>query len=175
MIRVQAVAFAFAVAVMSVAACDPPPASDAHAPLTQAPSAKGFRSGDCNLVSDEDVNAVAGAGRFTKVVVNDVGCYWEENSALGAVVGVGLSTWWYRGAELDDERVLESLAGRTQTNFTLNGNAAFESSDETTCSVYTAKDNEMIAWSIQVDIPTDPPELCTIVRRLAQLTQDRVN
>ena len=47
-----------------VAACGTPQ----HQPPPSA-NAGGFHSGDCNLVSDDDVNAAAGPGRFTKVVV----------------------------------------------------------------------------------------------------------
>jgi hypothetical protein len=68
--------------------------------------------------------------------------------------GMGISTWWYRGSDAETERALEKKAGRKLTELSLNSNSAFQASDANACSVYV---------------------LCTIVRRLAQLTQDRVN
>ena len=142
----------------------------------QAAVAGGFHSGDCNLVSDDDVNAAAGSGRFTKTVVSDAGCFWQENSMIGSFgAGMGISTWWYRGSDMDIERTLERKAGRVLTELSLNGNAGFQASNVNACSVYVAKGGDVITWSIQTLNPSTLPPLCTIIRRLAQLSQDRVN
>jgi hypothetical protein len=38
-------------------------------------------------------------------VVNDAGCFWQENAQIGHLgLGMGISTWWYRGSALDTER-----------------------------------------------------------------------
>lgn len=145
-------------------------------PPPQAAVARGFHSGDCNLVSDDDVNAAVGPGRFTKTVVSDAGCFWQENSMIGWFgAGMGISTWWYRGSDMDLERTLERKAGRELTELTLNGNGGFQASDMNACSVYVAKGSDVITWSIQTLNPSTLPRLCTITRRLAQLSQDRVN
>ncbi len=140
-----------AVAVMAgLAACG------AQAAKLVSPTAKpgGFRSGECNLVSDDDVNAAAGAGMFTKVSVGDSGCFWQENSTIGSFgVGMGVSTWWYRGSDLDSERALERKTGREITELSLDGNSGFQASDENTCSVYVAKGGDVITWSIQTMKP----------------------
>jgi len=142
----------------------------------QAAGARGFHSGDCNLVSDDDVNAAAGPGRFTKTVVSDAGCFWQENFMIGSFgAGMGISTWWYRGSDMDIERTLERKAGRELTELSLNGNGGFQASDVNACSVYVAKGGDVITWSIQTLNPSTLPPLCTIIRRLAQLSQDRVN
>jgi Protein of unknown function (DUF3558) len=161
-----------AIAMMGgVAACgtpqhQPPPSGDAG----------GFHSGDCNLVSDDEVSAAAGPGRFTKVVVSDAGCFWQENSMIGSFgAGMGISTWWYRGSDLDIERTLETRAGRTLTELSLNGNRGFQASDANACSIYVTKGQDVITWSIQSMNTATLPALCTVIRRLAQLTQDRVN
>ncbi len=141
-----------------------------------APAPGEFHSGDCNLVSDDEVNAAAGPGRFTKVVVSDAGCFWQENSMIGSFgVGMGISTWWYRGSDLDVERTLERKAGRQLTELSLNGNSGFEASDANACSVYVTKGQDVITWSIETMNPATLPGLCTVIRRLARLSQDRVN
>jgi hypothetical protein len=145
-------------------------------PAPPAPPPGEFHSGDCNLVSDDEVNATAGPGRFTKVVVSDAGCFWQENSMIGSFgAGMGISTWWYRGSDLDIERTLERKAGRQLTELSLNDNSGFEASDANACSVYVTKGHDVITWSIQSMNPATLPPLCTVIRRLAQLTQDRVN
>jgi Protein of unknown function (DUF3558) len=142
----------------------------------QAAVAGGFHSGDCNLVSDDDVNAAVGPGRFTKTVVSDAGCFWQENFMIGPFgAGMGISTWWYRGSDMDTERTLERKAGRKLTELSLNGNGGFQAADVNACSVYVAKGGDVITWSIQTLNPSTMPPLCTIIRRLAQLSQDRVN
>lgn len=145
-------------------------------PAPPAAIVGGFHSGDCNLVSDDEVNAATGKGRFTKVVVNDEGCFWQEDSMIGSFgAGMGISTWWYRGSAVETERALEKNAGRKLTELSLNGNSGFQASDANACSVYVTKGQDVITWSIQTLNPATLPALCTIVHRLAQLTQDRVN
>ena len=40
------------------------------------------------------------------------GCFWQENTMLGSFgAGMGISTWWYRGSDMDTERTLEQQAG----------------------------------------------------------------
>ena len=156
----------------ATAGCQAPQHNSAPPTVT----AENFRSGECNLVTDDDVNAAAGTGMFTKVVVSDAGCFWQENSMIGSVgAGLGISTWWYRGSDLDTERTLERKVGRRITELSLNGNSGFEASDENACSVYVAKGSDVITWSIQTMDPALQPQLCPVIRRLAQLSQDRVN
>jgi Protein of unknown function (DUF3558) len=140
-------------------------------------AAGGFRSGDCNLVTDDEVKkAVRGALAFKKVVDGDAGCFWQEDSMLGSVgAGMGISTWWYRGSEMDTERMLEQQAGRTITELELSGNKGFRAQDTNACSIYVAKDRDVITWSIQTLNPAMLPDLCAITEQLAQLSQDRVN
>jgi hypothetical protein len=140
-------------------------------------AAGGFRSGDCNLVTDDEVKkAVRGSVAFNKVVDGDAGCFWQEDSMLGSIgAGMGISTWWYRGSEMDTERMLEQQAGRTITELELSGNQGFKASDTNACSIYVAKDGDVITWSIQTLNPAMLPDLCAIADQLAQLSQDRVN
>jgi hypothetical protein len=141
-----------------------------------APPGGGFRSGDCNGITDEDVNKAVGSAMFTKVLVNDVGCFWQENTVFGTVgAGMGISTWWYRGSDMDIERSLEQQAGRELTEMSIDGNKGFKASDANACSIYVAKDNDVITWSIQTMNPAMLPDLCTIADQLARLSQDRVN
>ncbi|MFZ0833089.1 MAG: DUF3558 family protein [Mycobacterium sp.] len=158
--------------VAAATACAVPQSASAPPPAT----AEGFRSGDCNLVSDSDVDTAAGAGKFDKVVVGDAGCFWQENSMIGSFgAGMGISTWWYRGSNLDAERTLERKAGREITEMSVDGNVGFRASDDNACSIYVAKGGDVITWSIQTVNPGSLPPLCTVVGELAQLSQDRVN
>ncbi len=153
-------------------------ASDEPAtPATPPPSpGAGFRSGDCNGVTDADVNKAAGSAMFSKVVVSDAGCFWQENTMLGTFgAGMGISTWWYRGSDMDTERTLEQQAGRTLTELSIDGKKGFKAADANACSIYVAKGGDVITWSIQTMNPAMLPDLCSITGQLAQLSQDRVN
>ncbi|MET0699684.1 MAG: DUF3558 domain-containing protein, partial [Mycobacterium sp.] len=60
----------------------PEPATPSAAPV----AAGGFHSGECNLVSDDEVKrAMHSSVAFNKVVDNDAGCFWQEDSMLGSV------------------------------------------------------------------------------------------
>jgi len=136
----------------------------------------GFRSGDCNLVSDDDVKKATRSASYTKVVSGDAGCFWQEDTMLGSFgAGMGISTWWYRGSDMDIERMLEHQAGRRITELELNGNKGFKAWDANACSFYVAKNGDVITWSIQTLNPSSLPDLCTVTQQLAQLSQDRVN
>jgi Protein of unknown function (DUF3558) len=173
-LRCRGIGVLMAVAVL-VASCGP-----SHQDTTPPPEppgqADGFRSGDCNGVTDEDIADAVGSGMFTKAVVSDAGCFWQENTMFGTVgAGMGISTWWYRGSDMDTERSLEQQAGRTLTELSVDGNKGFKAADANACSIYVAKGGDVITWSIQTINPAALPDLCTVTERLAQLSQDRVN
>ncbi len=150
-----------------------------HPAATNTPPASpssGFHSGECNNVTDADVAAAVGSATFTKVVDSDAGCFWQENTMLGSFgAGMGISTWWYRGSDMDTERTLEQQAGRTLTELSVDGNKGFKASDANACSIYVAKGGDVITWSIQTMNPATLPDLCGITEQLAQLSQERVN
>jgi hypothetical protein len=149
--------------------------TDAGAPSSTS-AGPGFRAMDCNGVTDEDVTAAVGATLFTRVVDNDAGCFWQENTAIGTFgVGMGISTWWYRGSDLDTERTLERAVGRELTEISLDGNKGFKARDANACSIYVAKGEDVVTWSIQTMNPGMLPDLCSVAEQLAQLSQDRVN
>jgi hypothetical protein len=147
------------------------------APDTPADSpSSGFASGECNNVTDADVTKAVGSATFTKVIDSDAGCFWQENTMLGSFgAGMGISTWWYRGSDMDTERELEQRAGRALTELSIDGNEGFKASDDTACSIYVAKGGDVITWSIQTMNSATLPDLCSIVEQLAQLSQQRVN
>ena len=89
--------------------------------------------------------------------------------------GMGISTWWYRGSDMDTERELEQRAGRTLTELSLDGNKGFKAYDDTACSIYVAKGGDVITWSIQTMNSATMPDLCSIAEQLAQISQERVN
>ena len=136
----------------------------------------GFQSGECNNVTDADVAKAIGSATFTKVVDSDPGCFWQENTMLGSFgAGMGISTWWYRGSDMDTERTLEQQAGRTLTELSVDGNKGFKAYDANACSIYVSKGGDVITWSIQTMNPATLPDLCGITLQLAQLSQERVN
>ena len=141
-----------------------------------ASTGAGFRSADCNGVSDADINRATASSMFSQVVVSDAGCFWQENTVLGNFgQGMGISTWWYRGSDMDTERTLEQQAGRTLTELSVDGNKGFKAYDANACSIYVAKGGDVITWSIQTMNPATLPDLCDITEELAQLSQERVN
>ncbi len=153
--------------------------ADQHAtpptPAMATPGA-GFRSGDCNGVTDADVTAAAGPAKYTASVVGDAGCFWQENPMFGSVgAGMGISTWWYRGSDMDTERTLEQSAGRKITELSVDGNKGFKAYDGNACSIYVAKGGDVITWSIQTLNPATLPDLCAVTEQLAHLSQQRVN
>jgi len=152
-------------------------ASERAGPATGQPRADGgFDGGDCHGITDADIARVTGAAMFTKVLVNDTGCFWQENTVIGTFgAGMGISTWWYRGSDMDVERDLEKKAGRTLTEISMDGNKGFKAYDANACSIYVAKGDDLITWSIQTMNPATLPALCAITDELAKLSQDRVN
>ena len=162
--------------VVALAGCGAPQESDATSTPAVPPQQDGFKSGDCNNITDADITDAVGSATFTKVVVGDAGCFWQENTMLGSFgAGMGISTWWYRGSDMDTERTLEQRAGRTLTELSLDGNKGFKASDANACSIYVAKGADVITWSIQTMNPASMPDLCEVIGKLAQLSQDRVN
>ena len=171
----MAAALPMTIVAIAVVGCGSSEESDA-APTTPAGTPAGFSSGDCNGITDADIIAAVGPTQFTKSVVSDSGCFWQENSMFGTVgAGMGISTWWYRGSDMDTERSLEKGAGRTLTELSLDGNKGFKAYDGNACSIYVAKGGDVITWSIQTLNPATLPDLCAVTEQLAQLSQDRVN
>lgn len=161
-------------AAAALAGCGSAPAPESPPPTT--PAGPGFRAMDCNGVTDADIAKAVGATSFTKVVDNDSGCFWQENTVIGTFgVGMGISTWWYRGSDLDTERTLERSAGRELTEMSLDGNKGFKAHDDNACSIYVTKGQDVITWSIQTMNPGMLPDLCVVAEQLAQRSQDRVN
>lgn len=159
-------------AVLTLAGCAgaaPPPGAD-------VPSGPGFDSRDCNGITDADIDDAVGAPMYERAAVSDAGCFWQEATVIGNVgVGMGISTWWYRGSDMDTERDLEAKAGRTLVELSIDGNPGFKAYDTTACSIYVAKGPDVITWSIQTLNAATLPDLCSVVERLAQLSQQRVN
>ena len=162
---------------LTLAACSAPERpAEPSAGAGSGASGGGFRSVDCNGIADADVAKAAGSNLFTPAVVSDAGCFWQENTMIGDVgAGMGISTWWYRGSDMDTERELEQQAGRTLTELSIDGNKGFKAFDDSACSIYVAKGGDVITWSIQTMNSETLPDLCTIVGQLAQLSQERVN
>ncbi len=151
---------------------------DEASTATTSPTASGagFNSVDCNGITDADVAEAVGSAEFTRAVVSDAGCFWQENSMIDDFgAGMGISTWWYRGSDMDTERSLEQQAGRTLKELSVDGNKGFKAYDGNACSIYVAKGGDVITWSIQTMNPATLPDLCSITEQLAQLSQERVN
>jgi hypothetical protein len=129
-----------------LAACGSPDHPAAPA-TTPPPVGAGFRNADCNGVTDGDIVKAA----------------------------MGISTWWYRGSDMDIERTLEQKAGRTLTELSIDGNKGFKAYDANACSIYVAKGTDVITWSIQTMNPAMLPDLCAVTGQLAELSQERVN
>jgi hypothetical protein len=163
-------------AAMTVGCGGDDPSSDDEPEASAPPSSEVFNAGDCNGVSDAEIDKVAGQNMFMRTVDGDAGCFWQENTLIGTIgEGMGISTWWYRGSDLDTERMLESDAGRELTEMSIGGNKGFKAWDDNACSVYVAKGGDVITWSIQTLNSSMLPDLCGITEELAQLSQDRVN
>lgn len=165
--------FAAAACGVALAGCG---ADESAMPPSTTASGSGFESVDCNGVTDADIAAAVGSAQFTEAVVSDSGCFWQEDSMFGTVgAGMGISTWWYRGSDMDTERKLEQQAGRTLTELSVDGNKGFKAADANACSFYVAKGGDVITWSIQTMNPATLPDLCSITEQLAELSQERVN
>lgn len=163
---------AAALGVLVTAGCATSPPANQSVPTAD----DGFHATDCNGVTDADIAAAVGTVKFDRAVVSDAGCFWQENSMIGTFgAGMGISTWWYRGSDMDRERALEQRSGRTLTELAIDGNQGFKAADANVCSIYVAKEDDVITWSIQSMNPSTLPDLCTVADKLARLSQDRVN
>ena len=86
-----------------LAGCGPSQEAADHGP--GAAAGDGFRSADCNGVTDADVTKAVGSSMFTKAVVSDAGCFWQENTVLGSFGqawasrhgGIAAATWTPNG------------------------------------------------------------------------------
>ena len=174
---VRITAFAAVVALLpGLAGCGSHDTEQTTPAAAQRDSGGGFQGVDCNGITDADISRTAGSAMFTRVVVNDAGCFWQENTVIGTFgAGMGISTWWYRGSEMQVERELEQRAGRTITELSMDGNKGFKAYDSNACSIYVAKGEDVITWSVQTMNPSTLPDLCGITDQLARLSQDRVN
>ncbi|MGE2689459.1 DUF3558 domain-containing protein [Mycolicibacterium pulveris] len=162
-----------AAALLAGCGADGAPAAPTH---TATGSEGGFHSVDCNGITDADIDKAVGPAMFTKTVVSDAGCFWQENTMFGTVgAGMGISTWWYRGSDMDTERSLEQKAGRTIEELSVDDNKGFKAHDDNACSIYVAKGGDVITWSVQTMSPAMLPDLCVVTEQLAQLSQQRVN
>ena len=131
-----------------------PPATTTTPP---PPPGAGFRSADCNGITDADVTKAVGSSMFTKSVVSDAGCFWQENTVLGTFgQGMGISTWWYRGSDMDTERTLEQQAGRTLTELSIDGNKGFKAHDANACSIYPVIFRKVLHASVVFGLPSTP-------------------
>lgn len=165
-----------ALLVAALTACGDETEPTPGAPQPSSGPAPTFSPADCSGVTDADITDVVGSSMFTQTVVSDAGCFWQEDNAAGAFgVGMGISTWWYRGSDLDTERTLERKVGRELVELTMSGNKGFKAFDDNACSVYVSKGNDVITWSVQTVDPPRLPDLCSVAERLAQLSQDRVS
>ncbi|MGV0642510.1 DUF3558 domain-containing protein [Mycolicibacterium sp. XJ879] len=168
----RGVLVAAAVLLAGCGADDPPAAPTA----TATGSESGFHSVDCNGITDADIGHAVGPAMFTRTVVSDAGCFWQENTVFGSVgAGMGISTWWYRGSDMDTERSLEQRAGRTIEELSVDDNKGFKAYDGNACSIYVAKGGDVITWSVQTMNPAVLPDLCAVTEQLAHLSQERVN
>src|ERR1700760_3869726 len=178
MARRSPLTFAAPLACIAVlaAGCGAPDRPAATETPTATTTNTGFQSGECNNVTDADIAKAVGSATFTKVVDSDAGCFWQENTMLGSFgAGMGISTWWYRGSDMDTERTLEQRAGRALTELSIDGKKGFKARDANACSIYVSKGGDVITWSIQTMNPATLPDLCGITEQLAQLSQERVN
>ena len=129
-------------------------------------------------VTDADVTAAAGSadvhqGRRQRRGLLLAG---ELHASARSAPGMGISTWWYRGSDLDVERTLEQKAGRDITELdAATATSGFKASDANACSIYVAKGGDVITWSMQTLNPAMLPRPVRGHRALAQLSQDRVN
>ena len=97
----------------------PPPAADSRAPTATASPTPTSRK-------------AVGSTMFTKAVVSDAGLLLAgEHRARHVRAGMGISTWWYRGSDMDTERTLEQQAGRTLTELSIDGNKGFKATTPT--------------------------------------------
>ena len=151
---------------------------ESAAPTTSAPApGPGFRSGDCNGITDADITRRGRGGdvhqgrrqRRRLLLAGEFHVRHRRRSAWGSRRGGTAEAIWTPSGSWNRTPAASSPSCRwTATK-------GFKAYDGNACSFYVAKGGDVITWSIQTLNPATLPDLCTITEQLAQLSQERVN
>ncbi len=139
------------------------------APTTTGAYEPGPFFGECGSITDAEVQTAFGAGPFSQITRNSVGCQWETVGFSGP----GVSFSWYRGSPIGRERAGSELIGRPAKDIEIGGNPGFEAEQGGLCEIGVQFGDDFFHWSITyADQPAARPP-CDVGNELAQLTVER--
>jgi len=126
-------------------------------------------SADCNGITDADVSKAVGSSMFTKTVVSDAGCFWQENTVLGNF-GAGMASPPGGTAERHGYGAVGSSSrpAARSPNCRSTATRASRAYDANCLQNLRGQGTDVITWSIQTMNPAMLPDLCAVTGQLGQ-------
>lgn len=164
-----------AVLTLLVAGCGSGGDSDpADTPLRPPPKVAtlGPFVGECGNVSDDEVREIAGLGSISQVLKNSVGCNWQSAGLSSPSVTFAS----YRGSPIEREKAWVSAQGRNPTSIEVAGKPGFQALEPSgsVCDLAVQLDDDFFEWSMSYGLFTTEGNPCDRMRRLAELTVQRL-
>ncbi|PXX68365.1 uncharacterized protein DUF3558 [Nocardia tenerifensis] len=128
--------------------------------------------GECGHVTDDEVRAAAGMTQISQVMRNSVGCNWQ--SAGYGSTSVTFAS--YRGSPIAREKAWVSNQGRNPQTIDVGGRVGFQALDPSgdICDLATQLDDDFFEWSMAFESYSVHDNPCDRVRKLAELTVQRL-
>ncbi|MFI7001680.1 DUF3558 domain-containing protein [Nocardia sp. NPDC050175] len=143
-------------------------------PLRPPPkvAALGPFAGECGHVTDDEVRGLAGMLQISQVMKNSVGCNWQA-AGYGSTSVTFAS---YRGSPIAREKAWVSNQGRNPETIDVGGRSAFQALDPSgdICDLATQLGDDFFEWSMAFERYSVHDNPCDRVRKLAELTVQRL-
>ncbi|RJO76480.1 DUF3558 domain-containing protein [Nocardia panacis] len=172
--RIQSAIALAATLVVALSACGSDSGDSTNAPIRppRKVAALGPFVGECGHVTDDEVRATAGVPQISQVRRNSVGCNWQS-AGLGSPSVTFAS---YRGSPIARERAWVTTQGRSPETIEVAGRQGFQALEPTgtVCDLAVQLDDDFFEWSMQTGRTTGRVSPCDLMRKLAELTVQRL-
>ncbi|GAA5100690.1 DUF3558 domain-containing protein [Nocardia iowensis] len=128
--------------------------------------------GECGHVTDDEVRDIAGLGQISQALKNSVGCNWQS-AGLGSPSVTFAS---YRGSPIDREKAWVSTQGRNPQPINVGGRTGWQALEPNgqVCDLAVQLDDDFFEWSMSFGIFGGDGNPCDRMRKLAELTVQRL-
>lgn len=128
--------------------------------------------GECGNVTDDEVREIAGLQQLTTVFKNSVGCNYQS----GGLVSPSVTFASYRGSPIERERAWVASVGREPDKIEVSGHSGFMalSPGGQVCDLAVQLEDDFFEWSMSYGIYEPTGNACDKMRRLAELTVERL-
>ncbi|MFI9510546.1 DUF3558 domain-containing protein [Nocardia sp. NPDC052566] len=170
----SAIVTGMALALM-LSACGSGGDSDStSAPLRPPPkvASLGPFVGECGHVKDDEVRDLAGLPQVSQVFKNSTGCNWQSAGFGSASVTFAS----YRGSPIAREKAWVSTQGRNPQDIEVGGRKGFQALEPNgqVCDLAVQLDDDFFEWSMTFGVFGSTGNPCDRMRKLAELTVQRL-